>query len=148
MPTVGHCNHTQSGTSCGLSNRQKCESLCACFSNAFHSDEFKVLKTVKQIKQMTKGVIDDEEEKVERKLKVPELPERRIYQEVLSRETYEDAFKLLGETRAIRNEQVQLVQQWLTENPNINAQNDPFIIICFLRGCKFDVDKAKQKIKW
>lgn len=94
---------------------------------------------------MTKGA---EEEKVASDQKVIELPERTVYQEVLSRKTYEDAFQLLGETRTIRNEQVQLIQHWLTENPNINAQNDPLIIICFLRGCKFDVDKTKQKIKW
>lgn len=70
------------------------------------------------------------------------------YREVLSAKCYEDALKLLGERPKIRNEQVQIIHRWLLENPNVNAHNDPRTIIFFLRGCKFDVEKTKKKIKW
>lgn len=74
--------------------------------------------------------------------------DQRRYQEVLSKEFYEDAFKLLGETSEIRNEQILIIAKWLDENPNINGHNDPRTIIFFLRGCKFDVEKTKKKMKW
>lgn len=71
-----------------------------------------------------------------------------VYQEVLSDQFYADAFQLLGETRELRNEQVEVIQKWFLDNPKINGQNDPRTILFFLRGCKFNVDKAKKKIKW
>lgn len=70
------------------------------------------------------------------------------YQEVMPPKCYEDAKKLLGETRNLRDEQIQVIGQWLRENPQVNGHNDPRTIIFFLRGCKFDVEKAKKKIKW
>lgn len=72
----------------------------------------------------------------------------RLYQEVLTKTVYEDAFKLLGETPEIRNEQILIIQKWLDENPHINGHNDPQTIIFFLRGCKFDVEKTKKKMRW
>lgn len=70
------------------------------------------------------------------------------YQEELLPQCYEDAFKLLGETRKLREELVPVIQQWLRSNPHINAHNEPKTILSFLRGSKFDVEKTKQKIKW
>lgn len=74
--------------------------------------------------------------------------DRQLYQETLKKELYEDAFKLLGETAEVRNEQILIIQKWLADNPNINGQTDPRTIIFFLRGCKFDLEKTKKKIQW
>lgn len=94
---------------------------------------------------MTKGQLQDSASASE-STKI--VPKDDLYQEVLCPKYYEAANKLLGETREVRNEQVQVIQRWLAENPQINAHNDPRTIIFFLRGAKFDVDKAKKKIKW
>ena len=71
-----------------------------------------------------------------------------VNEESLPKQCNEDAFQLLGERKSLRNQQIQLIQKWLQENPQVNAHPDPRTIIFFLRGCKFDVDKAKKKIKW
>lgn len=70
------------------------------------------------------------------------------YKEVLPAKCYEDALKLLGETKRLREDSIIAIHKWLNEHPEINAHNDPATIIFFLRGCKFDLEKTKKKIKW
>lgn len=53
----------------------------------------------------------------------------------------------LGESENVVRESVLEIQQFLKDNPNINARSDQRSIVCFLRSCKFNVDQAQQKIK-
>lgn len=53
----------------------------------------------------------------------------------------------IGETEEIRQESLTHIQQWLSENPNINADPNPVFLLYFLRSCKFNVDKTKERIK-
>lgn len=69
------------------------------------------------------------------------------YEESLPAKCYEDALAILGETKSLRHDHIQKIQRWITENPQINAHNHPKTIIFFLRGCKFDLEKTKLKIK-
>lgn len=43
--------------------------------------------------------------------------------------------------------QVQLLSAWLNENPQINARKDFASIMFFLKSCKYDVERTKNKIK-
>ncbi|KAI8130770.1 hypothetical protein FF38_05007 [Lucilia cuprina] len=45
------------------------------------------------------------------------------------------------------HQKVQMLYQWLTDNPNINACTDFDNLSFFLRSCKFDVDRTKRKLK-
>lgn len=71
-----------------------------------------------------------------------------VYEETLPIKCYVDAQKLLGETRDLRTDSISRISEWLEENPKINGHNDPTTILFFLRGCKFNLDKTKKKIKW
>lgn len=71
-----------------------------------------------------------------------------IYVKELDEKCYMDAHLLLGETPKLRNDLIQGIQEWLGENPKINGDPNPKVVLCFLRGCKFNLDKTKKKIKW
>lgn len=43
--------------------------------------------------------------------------------------------------------QIQLISQWLKENPNVNANSDFENLLFFLRSCKYDLERTKKKIK-
>lgn len=68
-------------------------------------------------------------------------------QSVLDAEAIEFAQENLGESDEVVKESVFAVQQFLKDNPNINARSDSHSILCFLRSCKFNVDEAEKKIK-
>lgn len=42
---------------------------------------------------------------------------------------------------------LQVIKEWLAENPKLNAKTDDHSIIAFLRGCKYNLDKTKRKIQ-
>lgn len=46
------------------------------------------------------------------------------------------------------HQKVQMVHQWLTDNPHINACTDYENLFFFLHSCKYDVDRTKKKLKW
>lgn len=46
------------------------------------------------------------------------------------------------------HQKVQIVCQWLTDNPQINACTDNENLLFFLRSCKYDIDRTKKKLKW
>lgn len=46
------------------------------------------------------------------------------------------------------HQKVQILYQWLTDNPHINACTDTENLKFFLHSCKYDVDRTKKKIKW
>lgn len=68
------------------------------------------------------------------------------YVETLSAVHYETAEQKLGETREIRDSCLAEINIWLDENPHINARRDAVSLLQFLRGAKFQMDKAKQRI--
>lgn len=45
-------------------------------------------------------------------------------------------------------QKVQILYQWLVDNPNVNACTDYQNLEFFLRSCKYDVDRTKKKMKW
>lgn len=53
----------------------------------------------------------------------------------------------LGESEEVAEDSVLKIQQFLEENPNINARSDRKSILCFLRTCKFNIEQAEKKIK-
>lgn len=70
-----------------------------------------------------------------------------IYEEKLPANVYDFAQRNLGETRGIREKFLTEINKWLDENPHINAFRDPTNLLHFIRGAKFDIDKAKKKIE-
>lgn len=69
------------------------------------------------------------------------------YEEHLPATNYEFARKSLGETKEIRDRCLCEIYQWLDANPKLNANRDPTALLHFLRGAKFKMDKAKQRIE-
>lgn len=69
------------------------------------------------------------------------------YDENLPAHNYEYARKTLGETKDARDRCLLEIQNWLDENPKINANRDVVSLLHFLRGAKFRMDKAKQRIQ-
>lgn len=59
----------------------------------------------------------------------------------------EFAEKNLGETDITRHQTIREIREWLHANPNLNARHDDRTILAFLRGCKFNTERAKQKIE-
>ncbi|KAI4470669.1 alpha-tocopherol transfer protein-related [Holotrichia oblita] len=57
------------------------------------------------------------------------------------------AINVLNETHETRAKSLEEIKNWLIENPNICAKSDDLNILAFLRGCKFRLDKTKQKIQ-
>lgn len=69
------------------------------------------------------------------------------YVEKLPAHYYEYAQKNLGETKDAREQCLAEIQKWLDDNPKINANRDITSLLHFLRGAKFRLDKAKQRIE-
>ncbi|XP_058983040.1 retinol-binding protein pinta [Musca domestica] len=44
-------------------------------------------------------------------------------------------------------QKIQMLYQWLADNPNINARTDYENLEQFLRSCKYDLERTKKKIK-
>ena len=53
----------------------------------------------------------------------------------------------LNETEVNRAESLRQLRDWLHENPNIGAKTDDLSLLAFLRGCKFDLDRTRRKIR-
>lgn len=68
------------------------------------------------------------------------------YDETLPAAHYEFAKQKLGETSEMRDRCLGEINSWLDENPHINAQRDAVCLLQFLRGAKFQMDKAKRRI--
>jgi len=70
-----------------------------------------------------------------------------MYESSLNASTLAFAEENLGETEEVRKESVQALQQFLKDNPYINARSDPQSLLFFLRSCKFNIAQAEKKIK-
>ncbi|XP_036140015.1 retinol-binding protein pinta [Monomorium pharaonis] len=53
----------------------------------------------------------------------------------------------LNETDEIRENAVAEIRHWIKENDDFPAQIDDFLILRFLRVCKFDLEKTKARIR-
>jgi len=69
------------------------------------------------------------------------------YEEKLPAHNYEYAEQVLGETKENRDQCLMEIQKWLDDNPRINANRDTTSLIHFLRGSKFQMEKAKKRIE-
>lgn len=70
-----------------------------------------------------------------------------LYEEKLPAHNYEFAREYLGETKESREHSLEELNKWLDENPQINANRDVVSLLHFLRGSKFRMEKAKQRIE-
>jgi hypothetical protein len=64
----------------------------------------------------------------------------------LSPELLEQAIKNVGEDPKRREADVQAIRDWLKKQPHIIGTPSDQLIITFLRGCKFSLEKTKQKL--
>lgn len=69
------------------------------------------------------------------------------YQATLPEADYEYAVSALGETKERREQCLTEINNWLDENPQINANRHPVNLLHFLRGSKFQMDKAKRRLE-
>jgi hypothetical protein len=64
----------------------------------------------------------------------------------ISPELLEHAKKELNEDPKRRADDVRALREWLKKQPHIRAEPDDQMLITFLRGCKFRMEKTKEKI--
>ncbi|XP_047098519.1 alpha-tocopherol transfer protein-like [Schistocerca piceifrons] len=56
------------------------------------------------------------------------------------------AVKELNEDPKRRDQDIQHIKDWLSKQPHLRARDDDQWILTFLRGCKFSLEKTKQKL--
>lgn len=44
------------------------------------------------------------------------------------------------------DEDLRMLKEWISKQPHLNARQDDQLLVAFLRGCKYSLEKAKQKI--
>ncbi|XP_069978325.1 alpha-tocopherol transfer protein-like isoform X3 [Penaeus vannamei] len=64
----------------------------------------------------------------------------------LSEELIQRAKDELGEDPARRAQDIEHIRDWLKHQPHIRARTDDWTILRFLRGCKFSLEKTKEKL--
>jgi len=64
----------------------------------------------------------------------------------LSPELLEQAKKNVNEVPERREADVQAIRDWLKKQPHIIAEPSDQLIISFLRGCKFSLERTKEKL--
>lgn len=69
------------------------------------------------------------------------------YRFVFDEEVRHYAEKELNETDETRARALTKIKKWIKENPHLNAKENDYDLIPFLRSCKFDIKKTKQKIE-
>lgn len=42
---------------------------------------------------------------------------------------------------------LETIREWISENSNMKVRSDAQFLLAFLRGCKFNLDKVKQKLE-
>lgn len=66
----------------------------------------------------------------------------RLLNDDLQRKAREE----LNEVPARMHKDLQALKIWIEEQPHLCANTDDQFLICFLRGCKYSLEKAKKKI--
>lgn len=69
------------------------------------------------------------------------------YKPTISDEDLKFAETDIGETVEVRDAGLVSIMSWLNDNPDINADKSVLNLLRFLRTCKFDIDRTKDKIK-
>lgn len=69
------------------------------------------------------------------------------YKFCLGDEAEKFAVEHLGETSEVRIKCIEEIRQYLIDNSSLNARNDDLSILAFLRGCKYNIEKTKIKLK-
>ncbi|XP_063607482.1 alpha-tocopherol transfer protein-like isoform X2 [Penaeus indicus] len=64
----------------------------------------------------------------------------------LSEELIQRAKDELGEDPARRAQDIEHIRDWLKHQPHIRARTDDWTILRFLRGCKFSLERTKEKL--
>ncbi|XP_001604950.2 retinol-binding protein pinta isoform X2 [Nasonia vitripennis] len=65
----------------------------------------------------------------------------------LTNEQKEFAAAYLNEIEEQRESRILEIRRWILDSEDLAARLDDFFILRFLRGCKFDVERAKQKLR-
>lgn len=52
----------------------------------------------------------------------------------------------LNETDQSRKEGIETMKKWIEANQHLHVKNDDRLILAFLRGCKFDIERTKTKL--
>ncbi|KAB7496406.1 Clavesin-2 [Armadillidium nasatum] len=68
------------------------------------------------------------------------------YPTTLSKELLEQAQRELNEDPKRVREDIEHIRQWIKKQPHLHIRTDDAFILRFLRGCKFSLEKTKQKI--
>jgi hypothetical protein len=63
----------------------------------------------------------------------------------LSPELQKKAIKELNEDPARIEKDLEAFKEWIKKSPHLKGRTEDQILIAFLRGCKFSLEKAKQK---
>lgn len=56
------------------------------------------------------------------------------------------AEKELNESKDRIPEDLAVLKDWILKQPHLTARTDDQFLICFLRGCKYSLEKAKAKL--
>lgn len=70
------------------------------------------------------------------------MPEIRIVPIALAQKAKEE----LGETPERIQGDLEALRTWLAKSPHIKARTDDQWLLAFLRGCKYSIERAKEKI--
>uniref|UniRef100_A0A1I8PN00 CRAL-TRIO domain-containing protein n=1 Tax=Stomoxys calcitrans TaxID=35570 RepID=A0A1I8PN00_STOCA len=57
------------------------------------------------------------------------------------------AFEELGEVPCKISKHLNTLKVWIARNPQLKIRNDDQLLVQFLRGCKYDMEKAKSKLE-
>lgn len=52
----------------------------------------------------------------------------------------------LGENPDRIDADIQALREWISKQPYLKARTDDQLLVAFLRGCKYSLEKTKQKI--
>lgn len=64
----------------------------------------------------------------------------------LSAKLAENAQKELGEVPERIDEDIATLREWISKQPHLKARTDDQLLVAFLRGCKYSLEKTKQKV--
>lgn len=65
----------------------------------------------------------------------------------LSNELLEVSKKELHEVPEKIAVDIESIRDWMKQNPHLQLRSDTQFLVAFLRGCKFNLDKVKQKLE-
>ncbi len=65
----------------------------------------------------------------------------------LPNELLEIAVKELNEVPGRLESELESLQKWIELNPHLQIRSEKQFLVSFLRGCKFNTEKVKQKLE-